>query len=138
MNNSVTNQTSIKSCYFRPNLTIFFFSWKLKNMWHFSKVFKTYHYFWKKLNAIADIMHKGQLISKCLFGIFNSPKKRTNKFDFTTMKPQVDLSSFVFWRKLKTPKRHFEIHWPLYVNRLTVFIDNFQSTWKIKSKYSLL
>ena len=29
------------------------------------------------------------------------------------MKPWVDLFSFVFWRKLKTPKRHFEINWPL-------------------------
>ena len=25
---------------------------------------------------------KGQLISKCLFGIFNSPKKRTQQFDY--------------------------------------------------------
>ena len=40
---------------------------------------------------------KGQLISKCLFGIFHSPKKRTKKFDFTTMVPQVELFSFVFW-----------------------------------------
>ena len=40
---------------------------------------------------------KGQLISKCLFGIFNFPKKRTKKFDFTTVVPQVELSSFVFW-----------------------------------------
>ena len=48
---------------------------------------------------------KGQLISKCLFGIFNSPKKRTKKFDFTTtMVPQVEL---------KIPKRHFEINRPL-------------------------
>ena len=38
------------------------------------------------------------------------PKKRTNKFYFTAMKPQVDLFSFVFWRILKTPKRHFEIN----------------------------
>ena len=30
-------------------------------------------------------IHKGQLISKCLFGFFNSPKKQTKKFDFTTM-----------------------------------------------------
>ena len=52
---------------------------------------------------------KGQLISKGLFGILNSHKKRTKKFDFTTMIPQVDLFSFVFWEKLKTPKRHFEI-----------------------------
>ena len=39
---------------------------------------------------------KGQLISKCLFGIFNSPKKRTKKFDFTTMVTQVELLLFVF------------------------------------------
>ena len=42
-----------------------------------------------------------------------SPKKRTKKFDFTTIIPQVDLFSFVSWEKLKTPKRHFEINWPL-------------------------
>ena len=36
---------------------------------------------------------KGQLISKCLFGGFNSPKKRTKKFDFTTMVPQFELFS---------------------------------------------
>ena len=46
-----------------------------------------------------QIIHndKGQLISKCLFGIFNSPKKRTKIFDFTTMATQVELLSFVFW-----------------------------------------
>ena len=32
---------------------------------------------------------RGQLISKCLFGIFNSPKKQIKIFDFTTMVPQV-------------------------------------------------
>ena len=39
-----------------------------------------------------------------------SSKKRTNKFYFTTMKLQVDLFSFLFGRKLKTPKGHFEIN----------------------------
>ena len=34
---------------------------------------------------------KGQLISKCVCGFFNSPKKRTKIFDFTTMVPQVEL-----------------------------------------------
>ena len=29
--------------------------------------------------------HKVQLISKCLFGIVNSPKKEQKKIDFTTM-----------------------------------------------------
>ena len=47
---------------------------------------------------------KGQLISKRLFGI------RTKKFDLTTVIPHVDLFSFVFWKNLKTPKRHFEIN----------------------------
>ena len=44
---------------------------------------------------------KGQLISKCLFGIFNSPKKRTKKFEFTNMVPQVEL----FLGELKTHKK---------------------------------
>ena len=30
---------------------------------------------------------KGQIISKCLFGIFNSPKKRTKKINFATREP---------------------------------------------------
>ena len=38
------------------------------------------------------------------------PKNEQKKIDFTTMIPQVDLFSFVFWRKLKTSKRHFEIN----------------------------
>ena len=41
---------------------------------------------------------KGQLISKFLFGIFNSPKKRTKKLDFNTMVPQVELFRSFFGR----------------------------------------
>ena len=37
---------------------------------------------------------KGQLISKGLFAILNSSKKRTKKIDFTTLIPQVELFSF--------------------------------------------
>ena len=29
------------------------------------------------------------------------------------MIPQVDMFSFIFWKKSKTPKNHFEINWPL-------------------------
>ena len=39
---------------------------------------------------------KGQLILKCFFDIFNSPKKRTKKFNFTAMVHQVELFLFVF------------------------------------------
>ena len=51
----------------------------------------------KKFSFVYRSPSKGQLISKCLFGIFNSPKNRTKKIDFTTMVPQVELFSFVIW-----------------------------------------
>ena len=51
-------------------------------------------------------MTKGQLILKCFFDIFNSADKTNNK-NFTTMVPQFELFSFVFWEK--TPKIYFEI-----------------------------
>ena len=35
---------------------------------------------------------------------FKPTNERTNEFDFTTMIPQIDLFSFVFWKKSKTPK----------------------------------
>ena len=52
-------------------------------------------------------------MSKCFFQVDISSQKQTNEFYFTNMKPLLDLFLFVFWRKLKTPKRHFEIIWPL-------------------------
>ena len=55
---------------------------------------------------------KGQLISKCLFGILNASKKQTKKFDLTTMVTQVELFSFVS-RKNWRHQRHFEIKWSL-------------------------
>ena len=51
---------------------------------------------------------KGQLISKYFFQVIDFLTK--NNFDFTTMIPQVDLFSFVFWRESTTPKNHFEIN----------------------------
>ena len=47
---------------------------------------------------------KSQLISKCLFGIFNSPKNQQKKFDFTIMVPQVELFSFVLWENVRKQK----------------------------------
>ena len=49
------------------------------------------------IEVSSNLKDKGQLISKCLFGVFNSPKKQTKKFDFTTMVTQVELFLFVFW-----------------------------------------
>ena len=53
---------------------------------------------------MIPLVPKGQLISKCLFGIFNSPNKQTKKIDFTAKVPQVELFLFGFgenWRHQK-------------------------------------
>ena len=75
------------------------------------------------------ILNKGQNKSKWFFQAYFSSKKRTNEFYFTTMKPQADLFSFVYWRKLKTPKRHIEINCPLP-------FKNFSATTEI-SKFGI-
>ena len=59
--------------------------------------------------------------SRCFF-----QEKRINEFNFTTMISQFDLFSFVFWKKLKTPKRHFEIIWPL----ATMYFEKTLGTYK--------
>ena len=59
---------------------------------------KTAYKFPSEPSILVHPHPKGQLISKCLCGIFNSPKKRTKKkINFTTMVPQVELFLFVIW-----------------------------------------
>ena len=70
---------------------------------------------------------KGQKKSNWFLQGDISSKNRTNGFYFTTMKPQFDLFSFVFWRKLKTPKRHFKIIWPLAAPIIIIYC-NFAAT----------
>ena len=85
--------------------------------------------FWS--DFVCEMITKGQTKSKQFFQADVSSKKRTNKFYFTTMKPQVDLFLFIFWRKLKTPKRHFEINWPLTSSRkilLGITFTDFQKS----------
>ena len=65
-----------------------------------------------RCKQMVGFLAKRQLISKRFLGSSISSKKRTNELDFSTMIPQVDLFLFVFWRKLTTPKNHFEINWP--------------------------
>ena len=60
--------------------------------------------------AISLLLFVYDKVEKIFFKATFLPKKRTNKFNFTTMIPQVDLFSFGFWKKLKTPKRYFEIN----------------------------
>ena len=61
----------------------------------------------KKKNCKSLGGAKGQIISKCFFVSLISSKKQTKEFNFTAMIPQVDLFSFVFWRKSKTSKKPF-------------------------------
>ena len=68
------------------------------------------HFLLTDISSSPSTIFKGQTNSKRFFQADVFSKKRTNEFYFTTMKPQVDLFSFVFWKKLKTPKRHFEIN----------------------------
>ena len=65
---------------------------------------------------------KGQTKSKRFFLANISSKKRKNKFNFTTMIPQVDFFSFGFWRKLKIPKLYFKIDWPLEIKPFLCYL----------------
>ena len=59
---------------------------------------------------------KGQLISKCLLGIFISPKKRKkNQLYYYGTSSRIVF--VVFWGELKTLKRHFETNRPLEATR---------------------
>ena len=62
-----------------------------------------------RCSKVFTLESKGQLIAKANCQAREFFQKRTNEFVFTTMQ-----RVFVhFWKKLKTPKRHFEIIWPL-------------------------
>ena len=103
----------VQICYF----TIFILHkdiWKCENSNHL--FFKTY-----LLTAaiFGSRICKGQLISKGLFGILNTPKKQTKKFDCTTIIPLVNLFSFVFWEKILNWRHQKDIRSKLTFSRHT-------------------
>ena len=54
---------------------------------HLNTKYDWHLHYWKSLRSLANriqVHHKGQLSSKCLFGVFNSSKKRTK-----TIRPEV-------------------------------------------------
>ena len=61
---------------------------------------------------LSYMVSKGQLISKCLFGIFNSPKneQKIRLYYYGTFYLKSQIVSICFLGELKTPKRHFEIN----------------------------
>ena len=98
-----------------------------------------FHTWWPPEHYLVNVLlfstklFKGQLISKWFFCSSISYKKQTNEFDFTTMIHQVDLFSFVFWRKSTTPKNHFEINWPLGEHRGKCKISSNCLIWQLTS-----
>ena len=64
--------------------------------------------------SIFGFPNKGQSISKCLFGVFTFSQKMNETIRLYYV--LVNLLSFVFWEQVKTPKRNFEIIWPLGVH----------------------
>ena len=59
----------------------------------------------KRKYVICDQHSKGQTKSKLFFQADVSSKKETNEFYFTTMKPQVNLFSFVFLEEIEGTKK---------------------------------
>ena len=67
------------------------------------------HYYWTWKQNV-----KGQTKSKWFFQAdVSSPKNKQRNSILLLW----DLFLFGFWRKLKTPNRHFEIKWPLEISR---------------------
>ena len=62
--------------------------------------------------SIVILVAKGHLISKCLYGIFNSPNKRTKILTLLLWYLKSNCFCSFFWR-IEDTKRHFEIDWPL-------------------------
>ena len=58
-------------------------------------------------HAIENLIAKGLTKSKWFFQADVSSKKRTNKFDFTTMITQVDLFSLCFLEEIEDIKKTF-------------------------------
>ena len=69
--------------------------------------------FYLAVNDIAFCpLPKGQLISKAIYGLLTSPKKRTiSSFKyFRVVRIEKQICSFVFWEKLQARQFCFEIY----------------------------
>ena len=83
---------------------------------------------------------KGQSISKRLFGVFNSSKKWTKNFCPSSLGQKFECQvcfycQVRFLEELKTPKRHFEINWPLIC--ITILFRSENVTTVLPRKYIL-
>ena len=123
------------NCYI--NIVIGIFDDKIYNVLIFSYALRNIRslivFFLLYDNNKKSWLTEGRTESKWFVQAAVSSKKQTNEFDFTTMIHQVDLFSFIIWKKLKTPKRHFEINWPLVLmKKLGYFIFATSKSWILK------
>ena len=64
----------------------------------------------------SRVYSKCQLISKCLFGVFNFPKNEQEQINLRNHRIEVKSNFFVcILGLLRKSKRHFEIKWTFYV-----------------------
>ena len=97
---------------------LFYISCKMTIHWPKSaellsgKTLEKYFFLKVRTESLFSLV-KGQLVLKASCQTVNSSKNEwMNSFLLIC-----NMFSFVFWKKLKTPKRHFEINWPLaYLN----------------------
>ena len=129
-------------------INIFFWNWSLnrifKFLWCLSSTlakFKAYKFStFMNISTIAAHLRAAALMETqhFFFKVKLESKLSSREFfqktnNFTTMIPHVDLFSFVFWKKLKTPKRRFEINWPLRKKQTSSYfledIELFRPLW---------
>ena len=73
-------------------------------------------FYWRSKYCAKHISGKGQLISKAIYGLLTSPKKRTDKlvlFAFLLFTANKSNSSFPFWENLWLVNLLFSFNWPL-------------------------
>ena len=90
--------------YFFKICFLFFKNWK-----NVKKLERTIFFIFNVWSTIC----KGQLISKCLFGIFNLSQKTNEKILLYYYGTSSRIVFVRFLGELNTLKRHFEINWPL-------------------------
>ena len=65
----------------------------------------------KYIGKYIKVLYGRPLKVRQIWNVFFKPTFLLQKERTTLL--LVDLFSFVFWKKVKTPKRHFKINWPL-------------------------
>ena len=70
-------------------------------------------------------LSKGQFISKCSFGVFNSSKNKQKQFGLRDHSTVSWIFFVRFLEELKTPNGHFEINWPLEQKSKNEFVNFF-------------